>query len=300
MVSALLKSVLPRRWQRNLHYFRHLAERMDLLETTSLHAVQGLSEWKFRQEALQPPPADLTEAESRIYSQYGEDGIIQYLFRHLGTTNRTFVEFGIQSGRQCNAALLALTQGWKGLFIEGDPHMAAMAREYYSNMLDGRAEQIRIVNSFITTANINQLLEGMPLDLDLLSIDIDGNDYWIWEAITVVQPRVVAIEYNAVFGEEALTIPYDPAFQRGARGDGMYFGASLAALAKLGARKGYALVGCSSLGINAFFVRKDLLRPPVIEKSVREVIRPHFALSKSMSQERQFALVSNLPLTRIS
>lgn len=298
MLSWLLKRVLSPKWQRNLHYFRDLAQRMDVLETTSLHAVQGLSEWRLKQDF--PPSPSLEAAEFRVYSQYGEDGILQYLFRHLGTTNRTFVEFGIQSGRQCNAALLALSQGWSGLFIEGDSRMAVMAREYYDNMLEGRAKQIRIVNAFITTANINQLLEGMPGDLDLLSIDIDGNDYWVWEAITGVHPRVVAIEYNAAFGLEAVTVPYEPSFQRGALGEGMYFGASLTALERLGSRKGYALVGCNSLGINAFFVRKDLLRSPVIKKSVQEAFRPHFALSQTMSQERQFALVSNLPLTRIS
>lgn len=298
MLSSLLKLVLPPKWQRNLHYFRDLAQRMDVLETTSLHAVQGLSEWKLKQD-LQSAPS-LEAAEFRIYSQYGEDGILQYLFRHLGTTNdRTFVEFGIQSGRQCNAALLALCQGWRGLFIEGDPRMAASAREYYDSMLEERAKQIQIVNAFITTANINQLLEGMPRNLDLLSIDIDGNDYWIWEAITGVQPRVVVIEYNAAFGLEAITVPYEASFHRGTLGEGMYFGASLAALEKLGNRKGYALVGCSSLGINAFFVRKDLLHSPVIDKSVQEAFRPHFALSQTMSQEQQFALVSNLPLTRI-
>ncbi len=218
-----MKRVLSPKGQRNLHYFRDLAQRMDVLETTSLHAVQGLSAWRLKQDNLHLPD-NMEAAEFRIYSQYGEDGILQYLFRHLGTTNRTFVEFGIQSGRQCNAALLALTQGWSGLFIEGYPRLAASAREYYDNMLEKRPDQIRITNAFITTGNINKLLEEIPQDLDLLSIDIDGNDYWIWEAITRIQPRVVAVEYNAVFGHGAITIPYEPSFQRGVLADGRYFG----------------------------------------------------------------------------
>jgi hypothetical protein len=293
-MRSILKRVISPRWQRNLHYLRNLSERLDLIETTSMHAVQGVA--GLLQERR---PANWDDAEFRIFSQFGEDGILQYIFQTIGHGNRTFVEFGIQSGRQCNSALLALCHGWSGLFIEGDPVLAAWGREYYDNMLTENAGRVRIKNAFITTANINDLIGTWSDGLDLLSIDIDGNDYWVWEAITGVKPRVVVVEYNAVFGLEPLTIPYAPAFQRGALGDGMYFGASLAALEKLGAAKGYALVGCGSTGINAFFVREDLVREPLRRVAVPNAFRPHYGLTKMMSAAQQFALVEKLPLSRV-
>src|SRR5215831_12544110 len=164
--------------------------------------------------------------------QWG-DGILHHIFDCVSVTIPTFVEFGVQAGRECNAAHLALSQRWRGLFIEGEPRLAGWAREYYERMLGADADRIKVACAFLTVENVDLVLSenGMSGPIDLLSIDIDGNDYWIWEAITAVNPRVVVIEYNAVFGpERALTIPYDPSFRWS--GSDMYFGASLHALAK--------------------------------------------------------------------
>src|SRR5262249_45012672 len=132
-----------------------------------------------------------------------------------------------------------------------------------------RLHGLRAVRAFVTRENIDQLLvdHGFAGDLGLLSIDIDGNDYWVWEAIRSARPAIVVIEYNYRFGKErAVTIPYDPSFVRSRAGTGiLYFGASLKALCLLGRRKGYCFVGCNSHGVNAFFVREDL-RPPGLKE----------------------------------
>lgn len=299
MLTAIVKMVLPLKWQRNLVYLRDLSERMDLIEATADRAAQGLADVVLRRgEKWQPQ--SLEEAEFRIRSQYGEDGILRYIFQHVGIKTHTFIEFGIQSGRECNSAHLALSEGWSGLFIEGDPKHAAWAREYYERMLKAESGRVKVKCGFLTKDNINkQLGPGCCDELDLLSIDIDGNDYWIWQAISA-RPRVVAIEYNAVFGAtEPLSVPYDPVFQRNSRGDGMYFGASLAALTKLGNERGYALVGCSANGINAFFVRRDVLCPPLCDLTAAQAFRPHFGLIRHMTQEEQFRLVEKLPLAKV-
>ncbi len=195
---------------------------------------------------LQQPPRswyDLERSERQVTSQGGEDGILAELFDRLGTNHRYYVEFGCGDGLQCNTTQLR-RQGWHGLLMDG---VAAPA-----------APDAVIHPAWITAENIEHLLDrhGVPAEPDLLSIDVDGNDYWIWRAITR-RPRVVVIEYNANLpADRAQTIPYDPAH----RWDGSdFYGASLLALAQLGRAKGYTLVYCTQAGVNAFFVRSDLL-----------------------------------------
>lgn len=180
--------------------------------------------------------------EAKWFSQNGEDGILLALFRRIGTGPKFVVEFGVEDGRECNTRYLRERLGWNGLLMDPAPNNPAFIKK-----------------ELVTAENINALFEKykVPTDLDLLSIDVDGNDYWIWKAIDPrYQPRVVVMEYNAkVPPTESKTIAYDPAF----RWDGSdYFGASLLALNRLAESKGYTLVGCESRGANAFFVRKDL------------------------------------------
>ncbi len=197
-------------------------------------------------------PANLRNHERRVYSQNGEDGIIEEIFRRIGTTNRNFVEFGIEDGTQCNCRNLIENEGWSGLWIEGSPELARAARQRFT------AWPVQVRNSFVTVDNIVGLLReaAVPSDLDLLSIDIDGNDYWLWEEIArQYAPRVVVIEYNAsVTPGIDRVMPYDAAFVW----DGSdRYGASLDALERLGKRLGYVLVGCDSNGVNAFFVSRS-------------------------------------------
>lgn len=176
--------------------------------------------------------------ESRIYSQNGEDGILAGIFSQIGRTNKFFVEFGVEDGSQCNTRYLREYCGWKGLMMGGCRHLSGDIKQ-----------------EFVTAGNINMLFEKymVPDEFDLLSIDIDGNDYWVWKALSGrYRPRVVVIEYNAKYKPpQSVVILYDPQYVW----DGSdYFGASLSAFVTLAGNKGYTLAGCDSTGTNAFFV----------------------------------------------
>ena len=201
---------------------------------------------------------DIREAEFHVYSQFGEDGIIQYLLGKVGDVEPRFVEFGVEDYRQANTRFLLEKDGWSGLILD-----AGTAHERFAGHPRYRwRHPVQTVTAFITKENINHLIAegGVTGPIGLLSVDIDGNDYWVWEAIDVVVPAIVVVEYNSVFGPDAaITVPYDPAFFRGdAHTSRLYFGASLPALCHLAERKGYVCVGSNSAGNNAFFVRREL------------------------------------------
>ena len=207
----------------------------------------------------------------KVYSQNDEDGIIEEIFRRIGPTNKTFVEFGVQDGIESNGHYLLL-KGWNGLWIECDS-------EYYQRILTGfqgviEAGALRVAHEFITKDNINRILTDNNIkgEVDLLSIDIDGNDYHVWKEIEVICPRVVVIEYNAKIPPACEWImPYceDHMWDGGDK-----HGASLLALSKLGIEKGYTLVGTSMSGINAFFVRNDCLGDNFVKKEVADLYNP--------------------------
>lgn len=186
-----------------------------------------------------------------VHSQTDEDGILQEIFRRVDVTSRRFVEIGVEDGLECNTAFL-LIQGWKGAWVEGDPVRATGARRNYKDY------PVEIRTTYVTAENADALVDELAAgeELDLLSIDIDFNDYWVWRAIESSRPRVVVIEYNALFPPPtAVTVPYDP---KGHWDGSCHRGASLSALTRLGEEKGYHLVGCGLDGINAYFVRSDL------------------------------------------
>jgi hypothetical protein len=173
------------------------------------------------------------------------------LFRHIGATSKRFVELGSGSSGG-NAAMFAAEFGWTGLMVEGDQGKAEMAAR--------RFPLVQAICGWITPESVNDLLvqQGYTGEVDLLSVDVDGNDYWVWKALTACTGRVVVLEYNSMFGpERAVTIPYDPGFSRRDHRF-CYFGASLAALTKLSASKGYRLVAVEPTGVNAFFLRNDI------------------------------------------
>ncbi len=236
--------------------------------------------------------------EDKLYSQNGEDGILLCIFSTIGVTNRQFVEFGIGDGRECNTANLALNFGWRGLLMDGSEEYIARAKHYYKNelyykrQLKDRSSDVKIAHCFVTANNINSVLRsnGVAGEIDLLSIDIDGNEYWIWKAITAITPRVVVIEYNASMGStESITVKYDQNFDKHNYVPfNFYYGASLTALTKLARSKGYILVGCDSTGLNAFFVRKDAARGKFTDVSVEEAYFPIARRCKVMSAQEQF------------
>ncbi|MDQ2082189.1 hypothetical protein RA307_18525 [Xanthobacteraceae bacterium Astr-EGSB] len=205
-----------------------------------------------------PRVRNLGDVEFRVFSQWGEDGIIDWLVDQIALPNHRFVEFGVENFREANCRFLMQNRNWRGLVFDGSTeNMKALRSERMFWMHD-----LTATTAFITADNINGLIEaaGFGGPLGILSIDIDGNDYWVWKAIDCVQPAIVICEYNAVLGDRfALTIPYAPDFQRlNAHPSGQYFGASILALRQLGEEKGYDLVGTNTNGVNAFFVRKDL------------------------------------------
>lgn len=191
----------------------------------------------------------------KIYSQNDEDGIIHEIFRRIGTQKRNFVEFGVENGLE-NNTLKLLLEGWRGLWIEADrKSVESMKRRFSDVIADNR---LAIRSAFITAENINELIETWGIgEVDLLSIDIDGNDFYVWQAISVINPRLVVIECNTKFRPPlSIVQPYNP--QHIWRGTD-YSGASLEALTRLGERLGYSLVGTNLIGLNAFFVRNDLV-----------------------------------------
>lgn len=202
-------------------------------------------------------PADdagpLTRYEMRCFSQNGEDGVLAEILARIGAEERFFVEFGIQDGREGNCVLLADVDGWRGLFIEASgTDFARLERKYQA------VPMVRTVNAFVSPQNIESLLSAadVPADLDVLSIDIDGQEYWIWDAVRAHRPRVVVVEYNSALpAHERLVAPRDnPDPWDGTE----YMGSSLAAFEDLAAQKGYVLVHTDLTALNAFFVRADL------------------------------------------
>jgi len=200
----------------------------------------------------------INDHEFKVFSQFGDDGIIQYLTNVIEIKNRTFIEFGVEDFFESNTRFLMMNNNWEGFVLDG-------AKENIERLTKSNfywKYQLKAADAFITRENINELLEmsGFDHDLGLLHIDLDGNDYWIWKQIDKFAPRILILEYNSVFGSEnSWTVPYQADFYRfNAHYSGLYWGASLPALFALSKAKGYDLVGCNSAGNNAYFVRKDV------------------------------------------
>jgi hypothetical protein len=199
-------------------------------------------------------PNDLTRFEARVMSQNGEDGVIAELLRRLNIFEPGFfVEFGIESGAEGNSVFLADLLGWRGLFLEpDDASFANLQRKYGGN------PRVTTAQEAVTAENVEALFDAyeVPLEPDLLSIDVDGNDYWIWKAVDRHRPKLVIIEYNGGLPlDRRLVMPYDPDWRWSFGGP---YGASLGAMFQLAAEKGYRPAHTELAGVNAFFVRDDL------------------------------------------
>lgn len=222
-----------------------------------LQLMQGrMACWQTRpREKIQ----SLQDIEFKVFSQWGEDGIIDWLIERAAIPAHlhTFVEFGVESYREANTRFLLENRNWRGLVMDGNP---ALAENLKSDPLFWRYD-LTAKSAFITRENVNDLIasSGFTGQVGLLSIDVDGNDYWIWEAISVIQPVICVCEYNAVFGDlHAISVPYDPEFMCSrSHFSRLYYGASIAALRSLAARKGYRFLGTTSAANDAFFIRED-------------------------------------------
>ncbi len=247
-----------------------------------LHKVhQSLGRIESRQVAARNAVA-FHEYEYQVDSQWGEDGLIQYLVGRVAIDRQIFIEFGVENYTEANTRFLLTNNNWSGLVIDG----AVENIQYIKNDALYWKHNLKADCAFIDRENINSVIRrnGISGDIGLLSVDIDGNDYWVWDAIDAVNPRIVICEYNSLWGgEAAVTIPYTPMFFRTeAHFSNLYYGASITALTELAGSKGYSLVGSNKAGNNAFFVRNDLINDLM-------VVTPHTAWTQSQFRESRNA-----------
>lgn len=241
-------------FQRITRYLRSLRPDHELVSAVSLSILRDeyrrlLQSERFRQ------PLRLNRSGYSLYSQSDEDGIIEEIFRRIGETNRVFVEFGCGDGLENNTHALLL-KGWMGLWIEGDEELTSSIQMTFRDAIE--AKNLMVDQARVTRDNIDSLIGNrLGGEIDLLSVDIDGNDFYVLKAIRCIDPRVIVVEYNARKGPAIdWVMRYNPSHVW----DGSdYFGASLKAYEHLMRDKGYLLVGCSISGVNAFFVREDLV-----------------------------------------
>ncbi|MBW8683720.1 hypothetical protein K1Y79_05180 [Chitinophaga sp. B61] len=238
-----------------LHHFLYTTRKAQQTDLLLLGTILA------RQNKDLPVLDNLAAAEFKVFSQNGDDGIIQYLINKVHVPSTTFVEFGVENYVESNTRFLLKYNNWSGVVIDGSEKSISYIRSddiYYQH-------DLKAVKAFINRDNINDLIasQGLQGEIGLLSVDIDGNDYWVWKAINIVDPVIVVAEYNSVFGiDRAITVPYQPDFIRErAHYSHLYFGASLKALCMLAEEKGYAFVGANSVGNNAYFVKKSRLGP---------------------------------------
>ena len=230
-----------------------------------LNEVVLLNQGKILEELYSKKQAEkLSEYEWGVFSQWGEDGIIQFLVREVQIHNKTFIEFGVEDFSESNCRYLLMASDWQGFVIDGsDENISRLQNSYFYWRHD-----LQSIAAFIDKENINKLLEKSDFDRDLgiLSVDIDGNDYHILETINVFEPRIIISEFNPYFGtEREISVPYDPKFDRTEKHySNLYFGASIKAIEYVLSERGYTLVGTGMTGGNAYFVRNDLMTEKLI------------------------------------
>lgn len=234
----------------------------------------------------------LNDAEFKVFSQWGEDGIIQWLIKKIPIINKTFIEFGVEDYEESNTRFLLMNNNWSGMVIDGSEE----AINHIKNTEWFWRYDLKAVAKFITRENICSLLEesGFDEDLGILSVDIDGNDYWILRQITNYKPRILICEYNAVFGyDRAVSIPYKEDFYRmDAHYSNLYWGASLPAFVYAAKEKGYTLIGTNSSANNAFFIRDDLLK--YIDFDIENIPLPIQKYRESRDMNGKKSFLSNL------
>ncbi|MEO6000724.1 MAG: hypothetical protein ABIN89_28005 [Chitinophagaceae bacterium] len=210
----------------------------------------------------------------KVYSQFEEDGILLYIFSLIGTTNKRVVEICAGDGVQCMAANLIINHGWDGLLFEGDKHTAEQGIKFFASNHSTWLHPPIFKHAWLTCDNVNQLItdNGFAGEIDLLSLDIDGNDYYIMDAIHAIKPRVIVCEtQNVIPGDQALTIPYQPDFNRMENLHPDYMGVSLLAMKKLLDKKGYRLIGSHRFGFNVFFMLNEIGKDYFPEVSVESI-----------------------------
>jgi len=244
----------------------------------------------------------LARYEYSLQSQHGEDGILRHLFREIGFSNRCFLEFGFGAA-QSNCIRLIMHENFRGTFIDGSEEQCQLMDSVTKHL---GIEGIRADCAFLDLENLEEVISRgqLPHDLDLLSIDVDGNDYWFWDRIDFLDPRLVVMEYNAMLGAQvAQSVPYEKEFSIDfdtGYGASTFWGASLCALEKLGEKKNYRLVGCDSMGVNAFFLSNSIVANNVPTLTAAEAWRPYANwIERGINPDEQFALTRKMPFVDV-
>jgi hypothetical protein len=284
--------------------FRSWLVRDVLATATETQFLMGrMASWRTRPMQV---VSSLQDIEFKVTSQWGEDGIIDWLIEraNIPAALQTFIEFGVDTYREANTRFLLQNRNWRGYIMDGSGAVADAVIE------DGLfwKHDLTVKQAFITRENINELLagSGMSGDIGLLSIDVDGNDYWIWEALEAVRPIICICEYNAVFGDlHPISTPYNPSYYRtDAHYSNLYFGASIAALRSLAKQKGYRFVGTTAGANDAFFVREDyaknfvddsLLKIRALPSTARESVDRSGTLTYVSGMDR-LKLIHDMPV----
>ncbi|GAB2821428.1 hypothetical protein [Ferruginibacter profundus] len=251
---------------------------------------------------------ELWEVEFNAFSQSGDDGIIQYLISKYQVSNKTFVEFGVENYRESNTRFLLVNNNWAGLVIDGSKRNIDYIKQDPIYIFF----ELHAFEAFITKDNINDIIgKVFSGNIGLLSVDIDGNDYWILDAITVVSPDILVVEYNAIFGaQRAITVPYDDAFVRTEKHySNLYWGASINAVVNLASKKGYVFVGCNNTCNNAYFIKKEVFgRFKGIEEktSKQDYVKYKFRQSRNeqghlnyLNPLESFEVIKGMPVVNI-
>ena len=203
---------------------------------------------------------NLSELEFSVFSQWGDDGIINWLTDKIPIRNRIFVEIGTEDYKESNTRFLLKYKNWKGYLIESnDLHVKNIYKQSVVWKHDLEALNIKVQKN-----NINKIFKNLklPKEIGLLSLDIDSNDYWIWNEIDIIKPTIFVCEFNSIFGDKkAISVPYDKNFERKKlHYSNLAFGASLEAFKFLCKKKGYIFLGTNSSGVNAYFIYKNYFK----------------------------------------
>lgn len=261
-------------WIRNFlkDNFLMLKIRNRFLPATQIGQVQLYHH--YRELARRNELPSISETGFRVFSQFEEDGLLLFVFSVLGMNQKTFIEIGSDDGINSNSANLYFNFGWRGLFIDANQKSIKRGIKFYNKYPHPWFYKPKFCCAKVYRENINELIKenGFEGEIGLLSIDIDGNDYWVWDALEVVKPQLVIIETHNEFGLENIVVPYDADYYYPGKHP-LYHGASPVAMTKLANKKGYRLIGSNDLGFNFIFLRNDLAVDQIPEVSVESLLK---------------------------
>lgn len=272
---------------------------LSMLERMSIATSKGAISQSLRRINENDPQS----WEFSCFSQNGEDGIVEFLTSKIISPNRYFVEIGSSDGLENNTAFLAFVLKFSGVMIEGDEYKSVLANECLQRFNWG----VKFVNAFVSTENIDGILsENSAIkNPDFLSLDIDGNDYYIMESILQKEyrPRIICVEYNSSYGpENSITIKYKPDFNYWtAHHTHWYYGVSISGWKNLFARFGYEFISVDTNGVNAFFVDPASFPPGFTGSLLKTNFKENFAVFQrtKTTWEKQFEQIQHLEYHKI-